>query len=62
MALDTDKNNEVSSAEFLGTFDRWFQSWNTTKDDALTEEQLRNGLNKDLNLFPGGPPPGGPGR
>ncbi len=61
-ALDSDKDGALSRDEFAQGFAKWFDAWNTDKSGALTDEQLRAGLNKDLPLAPGGPglgPPGG---
>ncbi len=55
-ALDADKNGEVTKAEFEQTFMRWFEAWNTDHSGSLTEEQLRDGINKELMAFRGGPP------
>ena len=59
-ALDADKNDELSKSEFVQGFDKWFTAWNTDKSGALTDEQLRAGINEDLSPFRGGGPPGGP--
>lgn len=59
-ALDADKNGELTKAEFIEGFDKWFAAWNTDKSGALTDEQLRAGINQDLAPFRGGGPPGGP--
>jgi spore coat protein CotH len=57
-ALDTDKNGEITRAEFAEGFLRWFNSWNTNRSGLLTEEQLRAGLDQDLSPFRGRPPGG----
>ena len=57
-ALDADEDGVVTQAEFTQGFLKWFDSWNTDPSGALTEEQLRAGINKDLSPFRGGPPPG----
>ena len=57
-ALDADKDGMVTQAEFTQGFLKWFDAWNTDHSGALTEEQLRAGINKDLSPFRGGPPPG----
>ncbi len=62
-ALDADADAALTAAEVTGGFAKWFTAWNTDKTGALTEEQLRAGINKDLNPFPpGGPGPFGPPR
>ena len=62
-AMDTDKDGDVTKAEFTSSFARWFANWNKDKTGILTEEQLRAGVNADLSAFRGGGPPGfgGPG-
>jgi hypothetical protein len=57
-ALDADEDGAVTEAEFSKGFLKWFDAWNTDHTGALTEEQLRAGINKDLSPFRGGPPPG----
>lgn len=64
--LDVDKSGEITKAEFTDGFGKWFAAWNKDGSGQLTEEQLREGINKDLSPmrggFPGGPRgPGGPG-
>jgi hypothetical protein len=66
-ALDADKNGKVTQAEFIQSFQRWFNSWNSDQSGVLTDDQLRAGINKDLSPFRVGPlagfgfgPPGGP--
>ena len=56
--LDQDKNGTVTRDEFDGCFQRWFSAWNTDQTGALTEDQLRSGLNEALSPFRGGPPGG----
>jgi hypothetical protein len=58
-ALDADKDGVVTQAEFIQGFLKWFDAWNTDHSGALTEEQLRAGINQDLAPFRGGPPPAG---
>jgi hypothetical protein len=60
--FDGDKNGAVSQAEFNAGFVQWFTSWNADKSGQLTETQLREGLNRDMNPMRGGPPMGGPPR
>ena len=57
-ALDPDKHSFVTRDEFTKGFVRWFEAWNGDKSGALTEEQLRAGINKDLSPFRNGPPQG----
>jgi len=65
-ALDSDKDGALRRDEFMQGFAKWFDQWNTDQSGALTDEQLRAGLSKDLPLgrggpgfgFPGGGPPG----
>jgi hypothetical protein len=61
-ALDADKNQSVSKEEFEKGFARWFESWDADKAGSLTEEQMRDGINRDLapRGFGGPPGPGGP--
>ena len=57
-AMDPEKHSFVTRDEFTEGFVRWFESWNSDKSGALTEEQLRTGINQDLSPFRNGPPPG----
>lgn len=59
-AMDTDKDETITRGEFTQAFGKWFESWNTDKGGALTDEQLRAGINQEFSPFRGGPP-GGPG-
>ena len=59
-ALHANKDGEITRAEFMEGFGRWFEAWNTDKSGVLTEEQLRTGINNTLGP-PGGGPPGGQG-
>jgi spore coat protein H len=61
-AFDTNKDGKVTHEEFTAGFAKWFADWNTDESGALSEEQLRAGINRDLSPFRGGPdfgPPGG---
>jgi hypothetical protein len=60
-ALDSDKNSVLSKEEFTAGFDKWFRSWNSDGSGVLSEEQLREGINRDLATPPPGGRPGGPG-
>jgi hypothetical protein len=57
-ALDTNQDGVLTRDEFVQGFDKWSESWNTDKSGALTEEQLRAGIDRDLSPFRGGPPGG----
>jgi spore coat protein H len=59
-SFDADKNGKVSHAEFTAGFAKWFSDWNNDGSGKLSDEQLRNGINRDLAPHFGGPP-GGPG-
>jgi hypothetical protein len=59
-AFDTNKDGKLAKGEFLAGFDKWFGDWNADKSGVLTEAQLRDGINRDLSPFRGGPPEGGP--
>jgi type 1 glutamine amidotransferase len=52
-AIDTDKDGSITRAEMQAAFDGWYSKWDTTKSDALTLEQVQQGLNVLL-----APPPG----
>jgi spore coat protein H len=53
--LDQNKDGAVSRDECDNCFRRWFAAWNTDQSDALTEPQVRKGLNKALSPFRDGP-------
>jgi hypothetical protein len=55
--FDVNKNGEVSRDEFSQGFRSWFNSWDKANRGALTEEDLRAGLNETFRA----PGPGGPG-
>ena len=57
-ALDSNKDQAISHAEFTAGFASWFKSWNASKSGSLTDEELRAGINQDLSPFRNGPPPG----
>ena len=54
-AFDTDKDNQITSAEAAAGFAKWFDAWNSDKSGILTQEQLRAGLNEDLSTTTPGP-------
>src|SRR6185295_4653994 len=54
-AFDTDKDQEITSAEAAAGFAKWFDSWNTDKSGFLTPQQLGAGLNEDLSTTTPGP-------
>lgn len=59
--LDADKDGIFSHQEFVSGFQRWFTTWDARKAGYLDSDAVRDGMNKDLNPFAGGPPgPGGP--
>ena len=47
----------MSKTEFTNGFAKWFNSWDAGQTGSLTENQLRDGLNRDVV-----PPPPGRGR
>lgn len=58
-ALDTDKDDAITKAEFTETFGRWFEAWDSDQSKTLTDAELRAGIDRDLSFFRGGPPGGG---
>jgi spore coat protein H len=44
--LDADKNREITRDEFTSGFSRWFDAWDTDRSGALSDEQLRAGINQ----------------
>src|SRR5882672_1028620 len=54
-AFDTNKDQEITSAEAAAGFAKWFDAWNTDKSGFLTREQLGAGLNEDLSTTMPGP-------
>jgi spore coat protein H len=65
-ALDDDHDGVITHQEFTRKFGGWFESWTAGKGDALSDEGLRAGINRDLAPAPGafggfGRPRGGPG-
>ena len=59
-AVDIQKAGKVGRDDFLKSFEKWFEESDTNKAGALTEEELRRGLNKCITMeMPfGGRPPG----
>jgi spore coat protein CotH len=57
-ALDLDKDGELTGEECVNRFTTWFESWDGEKRGAISEEQLRAGIDRDLfaNFMP--PRPG----
>ena len=58
--FDADKDAELTREEVTRGFTRWFESWNSDKSGLLTDEQLRDGINREF-MPAGFGPPGGPG-
>jgi hypothetical protein len=54
-AFDSDKDQDITSAEAAAGFAKWFDSWDTDKSGFLTREQLGAGLNEDLSTTTPGP-------
>ena len=54
--VDADKDGAVTRDEMKATFDKWYTEWDTTKSNALTQEQLTAGLNAAMPApaFPAG--------
>jgi hypothetical protein len=62
--FDSDKNGELSRAEFTSGFEKWFASWDSEKSGALSEDRLRDALNQEFTPpggFPGPDRQNGPG-
>jgi type 1 glutamine amidotransferase len=43
--LDGDKNGSLTRDEMRGAFDKWAAAWDTDKSGALSEAEIRDGLN-----------------
>jgi hypothetical protein len=54
-SFDTNKDGSLSREEFTAGFTRWFSSWNKDKSGSLNEDQLRDGLDKDMSTTNPGP-------
>jgi hypothetical protein len=53
--MDANRDGRVSKDEFVGAFDKWFVAWNTDKAGAaMTGDDLRAGINRDLGPHRGG--------
>lgn len=60
-AHDTNKDGQLGRDEFLESFGKWFDAWNTDHSGALSEDQLRAGIDKALMpRAPTGPQPSTP--
>jgi outer membrane protein assembly factor BamB len=68
--VDADKDGSLTPEELKTTFAKWFSDWDTAKTGAVTEDQIREGLNAALprpdfrgpgSPRGGGRGPGGPG-
>ena len=57
-ALDANKDQKLGRDEFVGGFGKWFATWAVGEGDALTEDQVREGLNTALPFRFGRPPRG----
>jgi hypothetical protein len=55
-AFDADKDTTLTREEAVQGFARWFADWNTDGAPQLTEEQLREGLNRALAPGRSAPP------
>src|SRR5262245_61671392 len=55
-AIDASKDGNVTRDEAQGSFEKWYTEWDTTKSNALTQEQLAAGL--QAALPPPAPAPG----
>jgi hypothetical protein len=56
--LDLNKDQVISHEEFTNGFAKWFAVWDVKKTGAITDEQLRAAINRDLSPFHDGPPHG----
>jgi hypothetical protein len=55
-SLDANKDKKLTRDEFVNGFGRWFVAWDTGKKGVLSDNQIRNGLNKELPFPFFGPP------
>ncbi len=56
--MDADKDRHLARPELIGTLDRWFTEWDVRKEGLLGLDDIRDGMNRSLNPFRDGPPPG----
>lgn len=56
--LDGNHDGRISRVEFTDGFTRWFRHWDTQRRGHLTADDVRDGMNKDLNPMPPGDPGG----
>lgn len=61
-AADESKDGSVTEAELAGAFGKWFADWDTSKSGLLSEEDIRDGLNKTIPPPDFAQGPGGFGR
>jgi len=54
-AFDSNKDASLSREEFTAGFAKWFSSWDTDKSGNLNEDQLRDGLDRDMSTTTPGP-------
>ncbi|MCY2952486.1 MAG: CotH kinase family protein [Planctomycetota bacterium] len=61
-AHDTNKDGQLARDEFIESFVKWFDAWNSDKSGTLTDQQLRAGIDKALMppMPTGFGPPGAP--
>ncbi len=62
-AGDADRDGRLNLEEFRRLAGQWFEGWDTNRSEALSAEEARAGLNRELGgpRGPGGPPGRGPG-
>jgi len=58
---DQNSDQKISRDEFAALSEKWFQQWDKDKREKLNEDNLRDGLGKNIGMPPGGPGPGGRG-
>ena len=57
-AFDGDKDGKLTRTEFTEGFAGWFEKWNADKSGTLSDQQLRDGIDRNFAPPPsGGPPP-----
>jgi spore coat protein H len=47
-AFDTNKDGQLARDEFIESFVKWFDTWDSGKSGTLTDQQLRAGIDKAL--------------